>query len=383
MNHLELKSINALLEYKDDGIFLGDVQIPSNVLNASYRLRGDSSLLKAYVNGFVTLAKSGDPRASSLDREFPFLDDGTLFTEISITHAELKLGYWPSMTSGVEKTIIDLQRKSGKPNFVLYMVGVFGSHWNPNQQIELLKMLGELDGCTDITKTDDIKNSKDHIDMRFSLSDFYNFRRIVREDGMWWDHIVSMCDSIYEILKYQPDYVIPYSYKFNKLQTTLNRIEATVKGVIYRFDAYYQKYCFFDGLQLDGYTVRIPADSMALIEAGSDLNICIGQDRFSKAIMKGETFIMLLFKDDQPAIAAEYDGQIMMANNTPVGGALRDRIVELMSGINKADRVILSKYVSHEYIAMKLEQLKEKVGNKHFRELEKMYKSDSKQSTLL
>jgi hypothetical protein len=404
--HESVIRLNGKLQYRDGKIFYEEHEIPDRILGASYCNYGNSKKLAAYVNGYIEHLKSGPTSSgemwkNNLEASYPFVDDGTIFVGRKVSHYDFKERFWPNMSTGVQKHLLKSFR-AYKVIPAVYAIGIFGSEWNPNQQMAMIDIVQGSHWCDTDKMLVVLENMVEHkklIEDWFELSKPSRWNKMVEQDKMWWDHLVEMVTSIDEILKLNPGYIIPRSYPFDELQSMLNRIKHILKGSVASYAEFYNKYNFFDTMAIDEYTVQIPKDSFDLVDNGAKMNICVGQDRYVNGMAKGTKFIIFLWKDGKPAICVEkylkgekdeHDGgedryannrdgfQIMYKGNITVVGPLREKIKKFVNGLHNADKEVLMTLVTPEFVAERLKWLEHTVGKKMFKELQKAYMPEQK-----
>lgn len=380
VSHKYIRKINGLIEFREGRVYYQDTEIASDILHASYRNYGDNRYLSAYINGFIEQVKKGKKEISL---PFPYTADGTIWVASKISFEEMKKKYWSGMSKAPEKAILNLFRDVGVVNKI-FLVGIFGGIWNPNQQVEAIAAINDSPFDKEMEVLDRIMENRALILKWFELDQPKTFMRICKEDRMWWDHIIEMCQNFEEIIKIQPEYKIPSSYPFNRLFSLSETIKNRLKGVFVRFDAYYQTYGFFEGLEILGYRVVVPSDSSVLSDVGSEMNICIGGDAYVRRLARSDGLIFIYYKDDVPVIAAELQGngksEIRGKDNGIIDKTISTEILRFMKAVLTKDRETLSTYVSHDFIANRLSTLRQEVGTKKFKQLEAFYKSPSKNS---
>jgi hypothetical protein len=398
--HEGVKRLNGKLRFEEGRIYYEDFEIPDEILGASYCNYGHSKKIGAYVNGYIEDKKIN--RARHLPNMYPFLEDGTIFSKLRLTHEDFKNEFWPTMTSGVQKHLLKCFR-SEEVNPVVYSIGIFGTDWNPNQQMQMIDVLMKSYVNVEADKImvilESMVKNKSTIEKWFEPSKPSKWTKIVEQDKMWWDHINSMAESIDAILKLNPNYSIPTDFPFDEMQSLIISINHTLKGSITVFNDSHNKYCFFDTLDIDGYTVQIPKDSVDMVENGAKMRICVGGEAYIDGVAKGNKFIIFLWRDGQPAICAEKyinsrrqddhdngqeqyehsrDGfQIMFKRNKPVTGALREKIKRFMTGLYTSDKARLEEFITQEFVFKRLQWLETSVGKKMFKELQKAYLPNS------
>lgn len=355
------------MHYKNNTIYYNEVEVPKEILSASLVQYGDQSRFYAYLNGWITNYKAGINR--NIADMYPFFLDGTYFIKENIDFDRLIEAYWPNISTGVRKKLSVLIKKGGMIKYSLFFVSVFDL--DPNTSIKMLDYINSLN-CSMISYNQlrflhKFKDSR--LIKLMNIKNYNNFVKLIKDDHSWYEHIMSIYESTNSIWEFNPNAGIKVFYPMNIMASHYNKHKSMIGKYKSVFHKYIQMYEFFDGLEFEGLTVRIPKDSIDLADWGYALDICVGDQKYVDICYRcdGTRFLCLLEKNSKPYIMVdikpEYPTQIHLADNKnlkEVDPVLHDNIFKFCQAILKQDISYLRPYITNLHVFKKAEMYKEK-----------------------
>lgn len=352
------------MSFKDEIIYFGETPVPIDILTASLKNYGDQSKLYSYINGWITEYRKDPINTASISNLYPFFEDGTLFIRHKVDFEETITKYWPTITSGVKKKLANLLRASFRLEY--FLVSVFD--FDTNNQIRALDYIATtakaaFDPSKDLEFIRKFKGSQTH-----ELLGFQHYNNLVKHlsnDIEWFTHLKGVHATVIKLYNSNPNMYIPLYYPLNTMVSNCNYMSSGIGKHKVIFNKYVHMYEFFDGIEVQGYSLRIPKDNVDLAYWGKELSICVGGDSYVGICNKcGDNDLLYMFdKDCSPKIMAYISkghvNQIHGKNNSKISEsnpALYDEIAKVGLAIIKKDIAFLKTYITPEHMTRKAEK---------------------------